>query len=459
MSQLKAGKHCEFAEIISDDQKFLKLFSTSHIGDIAASDQSEHNRANIESDLEFIQEITNGWCVYISSNKAVFEKRSALELYDDRTELKDIQKVFEPGGLKKMLEDLDLDDQTTEKITPFIQALENLPTAEVFRETFENPQTSETMRQFLPGLESDNSQMGIFNSFLSMFSRLNETEDYKKLRLNLQKGINLNRDRLFDAKEPYKLIEKAYQKFNIEVPSDGADSNHAPQWYNELCNEYIRLDMHGYQEDKITVEKGRKQTFRNTVEDAFHTAFATTCDFYITNDDRNLKKSEAVYQKLQINSLVMKPNEFVAHYNDWLHLKANQSIRLIAGVLKHVDPVVSEDGKKQSYFGCFFIFDYFNKIYQLEDDALYLILSREKPTNARMVFEKELSVLIDKMLDVFGEDNEKLGGFQSHEIAMAREDKWLGRKWIHDGLYFNLLLLNGHLQLYITAREFRQSIL
>jgi hypothetical protein len=262
MSQMKAGGHSEFSEIISNDQKFLKFFSTSHIGDIAASDQNGQNRANIEADLEFIQELTKGWCVYISGKEAIFEVRSALELYDDRTDLKDIQHVFQPGGMKNMIAELDLDDQTKEKMAPLIKALENLPTTDVFKEAFENPQTSEAMKQFLPELEGENNQMGIFNSFLSMFTRLNETEDYKQMRLNLQKGINLNRDRLYDAKEPYKLIEKAYQKFNIEIPADGGNNEHGPKWYNKLCNEYIRLDMHGYQEDKVSVGKGRKQTFR-----------------------------------------------------------------------------------------------------------------------------------------------------------------------------------------------------
>ena len=69
--------------------------------------------------------------------------------------------------------------------------------------------------------------------------------------------------------------------------------------------------MHGYQEDNVNTSKGRKETFKNTTEDAFHCAFASTCNFYVINDKKSYKKTKQVYEKLQINTLVFKPEEFV----------------------------------------------------------------------------------------------------------------------------------------------------
>ena len=33
----------------------------------------------------------------------------------------------------------------------------------------------------------------------------------------------------------------------------------APEWFNKITNEYLLLDMHGYQEDKVNIKKGRKE--------------------------------------------------------------------------------------------------------------------------------------------------------------------------------------------------------
>lgn len=448
MSQMKAGRHAEFFEIVANGEKFFKVYSTSHIGDIAASDQSDSNRANIESDLEFIEKLTDGYCVYNTGSEVVIERRNPSELYEERTEFSEIRKVFEPGALDKILDELD--PEIASLVVSAIEPLKNLPIDDVFKEAFENPQTAPQMRRFLPDLENNYSPGGVFNAFLNMFTRLNENEDYKNLREMVQQGLKINRNRLFDANKPYQMIENAYEKEGIVLPNIPDNDKNAPKWYNELTNEYIRLDMHGYQEDKVSIDKGRKQTFRNTMEDAFHTAFATTCDFYITNDDRNYKKAQTVYEKLQINSLVMKSDEFVRHYKDWLHLEGEAFLNLISGVLKHAEPVINDDGNLRTYFGCFFIFDYFNKIHLISETEWFIVLSRVKPTNARLLYRNELTTLIDKLINVFGADIDHNGGLQTEEDILIRENRWAGRRWVFQGMLYHLRVLNGYLQLYIS---------
>ncbi|MEH6309069.1 hypothetical protein RYH73_25685 [Olivibacter sp. CPCC 100613] len=250
MSQMKAGQHAEFFEIVADGEKFFKVFSTSHIGDIAASDQSESNRMNIESDLDFIEKLTDGYCVYNTGKEVVIEQGNAFEVYDERTEFSEIRKVFEPETLDEF------DPKIASPIRPAINTLKSLPIDDVFKDAFKNPQTGAQMRQFLPDLENNYSPEGLFNAFLNMFTRLNDNDDYKQLRETLQQGIEINRNRIFDSKEPYQMIAKAYGKHGINIPEITESDKNAPKWYNELTNEYIRLDMHGYQEDKVSVTKG-----------------------------------------------------------------------------------------------------------------------------------------------------------------------------------------------------------
>jgi hypothetical protein len=76
--------------------------------------------------------------------------------------------------------------------------------------------------------------------------------------------------------------------------------------------------MHGYQEDKVNTQKGRKETAINTIDDALHAAFAATCNFYVTNDRKAYKKTKMIYKKMQKDTMVLKPDEFVSYYNEFL---------------------------------------------------------------------------------------------------------------------------------------------
>ncbi|NQX53658.1 hypothetical protein HQN86_08540 [Pedobacter panaciterrae] len=452
MSQMKAGRHTEFSGIVADNDKFFKLYSTSHIGDIAASNQQESNKSNIDSDLNFISKLTGNYCVYNTGKEVIIANRSPQDLYADRTDVKDILNILD-FDISEIITSTE-DQEIAKLIKPALDSLRNLPVDDVFRQAFENPETAAQMKQFLPDLENNYTIKGLLNSILNMFNRLNERGDYKQLREIVQSGVKINRDRLFDNSAPYKMINNSYQKLGITYPDITTSNPNAPDWYNELTNEYLKLDMHGYQEDQIKIDKGRKQTFRNTIEDAFHTAYATTCDFYITSDKKNYKKAQMIYENFGMNTLVLNPEEFVQHYKNWLHFNGDRVLNIIPAILEHVEPRISKDGNQRTYFGCFFLFDYFNKIYQINsreaEGSSFLILSREKPTNSKHLFGNELDALIQKLLLIFGKDLELLDKLEETEAALIKDGNWSGRKWIHNGLCYNLRILNGYLQFYIS---------
>lgn len=453
MSQLKNGLFEPLLVAISDNAKFFKLFSTSHIGDIGASDQADKNRENIQGDLDYILKLTEGYCVLNNNKEIIIEQRSPHQLFDDRTDVQSLLSVFDFG---KIIESLgEENSEILETIKPLFDLLTEMPISNIFEDAFNNPQTSSIIRQFLPDLEDNYTIKGLLGSIISMVLRLNEKGDYKQLREILQSGLNINRDKIFAADDPYKLIDFSYKKNGLSLPELPTTEDVAPDWFNKITNEYIKLDMHGFQEDKVNIEKGRKETFRNTTEDAFHTAFATTCDFYITNDKKNYRKAEILYEKLRINTLVLTPNEFIDHYRQWLHFNDWRNFAVfINAVIKHCEPVhVSADGLLKTYIQPLFIFDYFNKIYLFdskETPALSITLAREKPTNNRFIYKNEVTVLINKLLAAFGEDIERLNQIQESDIAALHNNSWLGRRWAKDGLSYHLKVLNGYLQFYIS---------
>ena len=123
--------------------------------------------------------------------------------------------------------------------------------------------------------------------------------------------------------------------------------------------------MHGYQEDKVNIKKGRKETFSNTTEDSFHSAFASICNFYIINDNKSYKKCKKVYEKLDVKTIVLKPNEFVDYYNKYLKKDDYSSDLNVAIEIMKTENYVEnkvENGLLRTYLFPYLLFDFFNKI-------------------------------------------------------------------------------------------------
>jgi len=91
LSQIKNGQHAELKEIVFNNDRFLIPFSTSHIGDIFASYTGEEKQSeNINSDLQFISELTHNQCLFNTGKNIVLDTYSPEELLQQRIDDKDI---------------------------------------------------------------------------------------------------------------------------------------------------------------------------------------------------------------------------------------------------------------------------------------------------------------------------------------------------------------------------------
>jgi len=146
MSQMKGGMHGEFCEIIGDNDKFFKLYSTSHIGDIAASSQDAGNRENIVDDLHFISKLTDNFCVFNTGKEVVIEQRNPQDLYEERNDLGGILDILNSDIPDK---DLDADDADLRTmLAPYLDILKNQQVDAVFRQAIENRETAAQMKRF-----------------------------------------------------------------------------------------------------------------------------------------------------------------------------------------------------------------------------------------------------------------------------------------------------------------------
>jgi hypothetical protein len=316
MVQMKGGFQNDLLNILSNKDRFFIPYSTSHIGDILSSfSEDSEQKKRIEKDLEFITYITENYCLSNNGKDIIISQSNPKLLFHDRVDNMGFMTNFSLDALEKILSE----NESTKGIgKTFIMLLKSIPVDFITKDIYNNPENENTINQIFPGLEENPTMDVFFKSFGQMYQNLNETEDYKKLRETTQKGLWINKDKIYNNENPYSIIDLAHDKFKLQVDNHIDNSKNAPEWYNKITNEYLFLDMHGYQEDTVKVKPNkRKETFKNTTEDSFHCAFASTCNFYIINDNKSYNKTKQVYKRLGINTIVFKPNEFIEYYNNF----------------------------------------------------------------------------------------------------------------------------------------------
>lgn len=454
MSGMKSNRYPELNSIVKDNKNLLLLYSTSHIGDIYASySENEDQKKIIEEDLDFISSLTNNLCAFIFKDKLIFDYHSPNELLEERIESSQLFKDF---SIDSLFESCEGDGEISKLVTPFKDLLSSFSLEDGFKEAFNNPESTETMNKMFPGLKDDMTMSGFFKAFGKMYNNLNNTEDYKYLRDTVQK-IGVNSGHFNEGKNPFDIIDSAYQKFGINDFNSSqyfVNNKNAPLWFNEITNEYLKLDMHGYKADKIKVTQKKKQTFSNTTEDSSHSAFASRCEFYITHDDRNYKKTKAVFKQLEIGTYVFKPDEFINFYKWNLDYEGfDQHFNNIVEIIKKGEGFHKIEYKDKEdfilvHYSEKFMFNFFNKVMlpQGNDDSDTLfILSKDHPAKTFYTVQNELDGMIKILVDKLGVDDNGNSYYQFDEI---KNEEWVGRIWSLNGSIVKLTRLNGWFQLY-----------
>lgn len=393
MSGMKNNHFQELNDIILKKDKFLLLYSSSHIGDIFASikNHSEEEQKLVREDLDYITYLTDDLCLVNNSKEVVLNQYQPGELLNDRISE---APLFEDFSLDNLFSSIEVGNPMFGLISSMKSMISSIPLDSAFKEAFENPESATMLDKMFPGLKDDKTMNGFFKSFGKMFHNMNEKEDYKDLR-NIVQQVGVNSGHFNENKNPFEVIDNAYKKIGIEgfEPDKYFDkTKNAPEWFNDITNEYVKLDIHGFKADKVKVTDKEKNTFKNTTEDASHSAFASRCEFYITNDDKNYHKTKAVFQKLRIYTIVLKPNEFVQYYNSFLNVdNFDDHFRSIIDEMKRVANFQEQRYESGERFGWVnftsqYFFNFFNKILipNPEVNEALFILGKESPSKKYM---------------------------------------------------------------------------
>ncbi len=450
-TEIKNGLNPKLNDILASD-KYLIPYSTSHIGDIFSSynEDNPEQKKHIDKDLEFISHFTKNNCLANDKENVRIHIYEPKELFDQRIEEGHLFRNFSLDTLTELLEG----DEKTKIFSGIITDLfKNQPLEKEFIEALEHPEGLDQMNLLFPDLKNNPTMEGFLKSFGKLITRLNETEDYKKLREITQSGLSINRDKIFNSSDPFNSIKDAYSKFNIDENQimQAQEDKNTPEWFNTITNEYLKLDIHGYQEDKVRTSKGRKETFRNTTEDAFHCAFASTCNFYITNDNRSYNKTKKLFEHLKLNTIVLKADEFIKYHDTFLFersIDVDFEIPLKFIEIGDYTEKETDNGFIRSYHIPYFIFGFFNKMIVLinkHKEIEMITLSQLAPTNKGITYYSEIKRLTEILYKAFGKDEKNREEIKTEELG---DENWEGIKWNFKKISFRFIRLIGHFQLY-----------
>jgi len=458
MSGMKNGDFSELQEIFENKEKFRLMYSTSHIGDILASNRDDKEQQDlIQQDLDFITSLTDNLCLANSGKKVYFEYLQPRELFENQNQS---NKLTDNLSIDSLFDSNDEDESLRQILESAKDQLKSIDLDPAFKEIYKTPEGAEIMNKLFPGLEDDLSMDGFFKSFGVMLQNLNEKEGMKDLREIVQ-NIGINSGHFNPGKNPFDLIDNAYKKKGLADFRNNyvGQGKNAPVWFDEITSEYILLDLHGFNSDKIKVNDKEKNTFRNTTEDASHSAFASLCDFYITNDTKNLKKTKEVYEKLEIFTKVLKPDEFVEYYKTYLNfhvvLDHFQSISYALGQrdLFHME-FDDEKFTSLTQFSNYYFFNFFNKIIlslsKVEENRGGFVLCKDLPSKHFQIAFVDVEKLVKTFVDNYGVDNNGKGNLRKEEFI---EGNWEGRYWSLELNYVKIIETNYWFQLYFYPLE------
>jgi hypothetical protein len=452
MSQLKQGLHPELRELLVRKNQLQVIYSTSHISDILVSDTGgEIQNERITEDLQFISVLTDNLCAHLAEKEVGIGYRDPQELFNDRAMERD--DFGEDGPLSYALKLMEPGSAAYEAMQTYL----NSPLPESISSGYAEPSSAEGMEMHYPGLAKNPTLGNLMKVSWQQNKKLSETDAYKEFRTTVQNGLKINKDKMFSKEEPFKELDKIYA--NIQELA-GFDMNNvlrndnSPSWFQDISLSYLLLDLHGYQQDNIKVDARNRDTMRNTIDDGFHAAFASMCEFYISNDVRSSNKAKQVYQKLKVNTKIFTPEEFVTYGNQTLVFEDPRThLSLWFKLLNSPDynESIIEDATWRTYLLEFYIFDYFNKLFVVfapESKVPLILLSKNKPTNCHVTTQQEVFTIINKLNKAF----EATGSALINPKELTNLDN-LKCEWIYQGVNFRLQLLNGYLQLYMDLPE------
>lgn len=274
------------------NQTITTAYSNAHLNDLFRGYQK--NPAYIDGHLNNIEKLTKSLCIcqYWGDSSVTWHYRDIFEFF----KAKNSEWEFEPSNYEDLFKD-----------EPFLkhasELYKNIPLPDTFKSGYVEPMFG----IMFPLSKIQNTYYSLHSDIYNLQCRLKSDYGlYKSLKTYLLTSLNKMRsskDFIKSISSNFKDLPKHLeitQIYDAVTPENKTSDNIL---YSKLIETFFKYDLAGYKTDGH---------FNNMFDDAIHCFYASHFDVFITNDDRCNYKAKKTYEKLNIQTTVIKIEEITS---------------------------------------------------------------------------------------------------------------------------------------------------
>jgi hypothetical protein len=182
---------------------------------------------------------------------------------------------------------------------------------------------------------------------------------------------------------------------------DGSDER-LDNDFSYFTSAYLNLNNLGFKADEI---KGRKG-FRNHFNDASHAFYGAHCDYFVVLDKKMRAKTRALYEKFEIPTKIMSPDEFLEESSAILSEEV-AFFDTIQNTISKREPVdfLEEDNTMKTLFRLpTRLMSYFTHLQTeiTEEEQITFFLAKQYDNLSDFMFYTEHETVFNSLHDLFG---------------------------------------------------------
>lgn len=318
-SNLKKIENNKFSQLNSlfekNKERFLIQYTNAHIEDLKKSVKTGIVNSYLTDDINTLSKTTNNHYFYWNQKNEDIEPL----LIDPNSFFEDLESLSNQNNfdMSNLFDNL-------------IKSFDEIGFGSL-GESFKNLIQSIPINN-LTNIEQFNKAFNIDTEILNFWDYLNviakklgelltDKESFLQLRSNVQNnGFDItNKSNEWDEDAVFDNIDEVFKSLGInqtllemsDLVVEQTKKGKVTK-YDRFTNLYMLLDLIGYKSDKLDKPSN---TMLNITTDSMHSFYGAYCDYFITDDKYLLKKSKAIYSKLNISTQVLKPDEFINSFN------------------------------------------------------------------------------------------------------------------------------------------------
>ena len=275
--------------------KFIFFYSPAHIEETVIIQRTENNKVKAKN---YIKKQLNS-IMKITKNNEILPSHQEI-----------IMKIENPNEcMKRVKKDYYMNTLIAEFNMKFLQAFRD---EKSYQEFFFNQDNIKKFEKFKSKFSEEDILFQylniITNEFLAYFEK--DINEDTPLFENIQKEYNINKKELSDLEPNIVFSQDSVLNFTKNKSIYNNEKYNNIKYSHSRIEQVITtllsvLEKIGYQSE------GRNKS-RSMMHDNTHAIYATKADYFIINDNRYRKKVKAIYNFLEIPTIVLNIEEFLS---------------------------------------------------------------------------------------------------------------------------------------------------